>query len=100
MGDQASLGLDVTYTKPEEEAKDAVQVVAVQPVAIVDHLLTVGRGVWNCAQRRVGSRADDARRGVVWGHVQCFLLGSRYLVRCMLTISPIPSTLSCYSFSQ
>ncbi|KAK2075722.1 hypothetical protein QBZ16_001463 [Prototheca wickerhamii] len=40
MGDQASLGLDVTYTKPEEEAKDVVQVVAVQPVAIVDHLLT------------------------------------------------------------
>lgn len=54
MGDQASLGLDVTYTKPEEEAKDAVQVVAVQPVAIVDHLLTVGWGVWNCGQRGAG----------------------------------------------
>lgn len=38
------MGLDVTYTKPEEEAKDGVQVVAVQPVAIVDHLLTVGWG--------------------------------------------------------
>lgn len=43
MADQASLGLDVSYTKGDGETREGVQVVAVQPVAIVDHLLTVGR---------------------------------------------------------
>lgn len=48
MGDRLGLALDLASSTPDGAASSGVEIVALQPIAIVDHLLTVRRNV--CAR--------------------------------------------------